>query len=111
VGYVHVGWSEGADTLDWATVKERTLYRSGDAILERLRARMERKDGEGLIVLMHLGSGRPEKDRPARALGAFMDQALAHGWRFVRVSDYLRGLGSPVWDPSARIPLLRANGK
>src|SRR6185437_866211 len=69
VGYRHVGWSEGADSLDWATPKERRLYRSGGAILDKLHARMA-QDGDGLIVLMHLGSDRPESDRPAAKLGA-----------------------------------------
>ena len=66
LGYRHVGWSEGADSLDWATPKERKLYRSGDAILQRLQGRIDR-EGEGLIVLMHLGSEREERDQIGRA--------------------------------------------
>ncbi|MCE1230205.1 MAG: polysaccharide deacetylase family protein [Firmicutes bacterium] len=94
LGYRHVGWSEGADTLDWATRKERSLYRTGHAILDRLKARMERQDGDGLIVLMHLGSARPVEDRPAKVLGPFIDRALAEGWRFVSIGDYLKTLDS-----------------
>ena len=106
VGYRHVGWSEGADSLDWATLRERRLYRSGDAILEKLHARMA-KDGEGLIVLMHLGSDRPEADRPAAKLGAFIDRALAEGWRFVTASEMLRLTGQPDWNRDRRLALLR----
>ncbi len=106
LGYRHVGWSEGADTLDWATLKERKLYRTGNAILDRLHTRMERQDGEGLIVLMHLGSGRPAEDRPARVLGPFLDRALANGWRFECVGTYLQAIGKPVWDRSQRASLL-----
>jgi len=106
LGYRHVGWSEGADSLDWATPKERRLYRSGDAILEKLHARME-KDGDGLIVLMHLGSGRPEADRPAARLGAFIDQAQAEGWRFVTASEMLRLMGQPTWNRDRRAALLQ----
>jgi peptidoglycan/xylan/chitin deacetylase (PgdA/CDA1 family) len=106
IGYRHVGWSEGADSLDWATSKERRLYRSGGAILEKLHARMA-KDGDGLIVLMHLGSDRPEADRPAAKLGAFIDQALAEGWRFVTASEMLRLMGQPSWDRDRRMALLR----
>nr|WP_320134179.1 polysaccharide deacetylase family protein [uncultured Holophaga sp.] len=106
LGYRHVGWSEGADTLDWATVKERRLYHSGDAILDRLSSRMERRDGEGLIVLMHLGSGRPERDRPGRILGPWLDRALAAGWTFTTVGSYLKDSGKPVWDPRNRLPWL-----
>jgi peptidoglycan/xylan/chitin deacetylase (PgdA/CDA1 family) len=109
LGYRHVGWSEGADTLDWATPKERRLYRSGDAILQRLRQRLNR-DGDGLIVLMHLGSERIEKDRPSAGLGAFMDRASQEGWTFVAVGTFLHDLGKPAWDPQLRLALLQPPG-
>ena len=108
LGYRHVGWSEGADTLDWATVKEYNLYRSGNAILEKLQRRMAKPDGDGLIVLMHLGSLRPEIDRPARYLGPFLDQAIQAGWHFVSIGEYLQSLGRPRWEPAWRLPLLTA---
>jgi len=110
LGYRHVGWSEGADTLDWATLKERKLYRTGNAILDRLHSRMERQDGEGLIVLMHLGSARPAEDRPARVLGPFLDRALADGWRFVNVGSYLKASGKPAWERNRRTAILAAGG-
>jgi peptidoglycan/xylan/chitin deacetylase (PgdA/CDA1 family) len=109
LGYRHVGWSEGADTLDWATPKERSLYRSGDAILQRLRQRLNR-DGDGLIVLMHLGSERVEQDRPSAGLGAFMDRASREGWTFVPVGTFLHDLGKPAWDPQQRLALLQPPG-
>jgi len=109
LGYRHVGWSEGADTLDWATPKEHRLYRSGDAILQRLRQRLNR-DGDGLIVLMHLGSERIEKDRPSAGLGAFMDRASREGWTFVAVGTFLHDLGKPAWDPQLRLALLQPPG-
>ncbi len=106
LGYRHVGWSEGADTLDWATLKERKLYRTGNAILDRLHDRMGRQDGDGLIVLMHLGSARPVEDRPARVLGPFLDRALADGWRFVNVGSYVQAGGKPPWPRDRRAALL-----
>lgn len=106
LGYRHIAWSEGADTLDWATVKERKLYRTGNAILDRLRDRMERQDGDGLIVLMHLGSARPEGDRPARVLGPFLDQALDGGWNFVNIGAYLKEAGKSRWDATSRLAML-----
>ena len=106
LGYRHIAWSEGADTLDWATVKERKLYRTGNAILDRLRDRMERQDGDGLVVLMHLGSARPEGDRPARVLGPFLDQALDGGWNFVNIGTYLKEAGKARWDASSRLAML-----
>jgi peptidoglycan/xylan/chitin deacetylase (PgdA/CDA1 family) len=106
LGYRHVGWSEGADSLDWATAKERRLYRSGTSILERLHQRLGR-DGEGLVVLMHLGSERPEGDRPSEQLGAFLDRALDEGWRFVSAGEMLRLMGKPAWNRDARAGVLR----
>jgi peptidoglycan/xylan/chitin deacetylase (PgdA/CDA1 family) len=103
LGYRHVGWSEGADSLDWATVKEFNLYRSGSAIIERLEKRLRKDDGDGLIVLMHLGSLRPALDRPAKYLGPFMDWALQDGWHFVAIGDYLKAMGRPAWEPSRRV--------
>ena len=108
LGYRHVGWSEGADTLDWATPKERRLYRTGDAIVQRLQQRLN-KDGDGLIVLMHLGSGRVSGDRPTDGLGAFMDRALKEGWTFVSAGSLLQDLGKPTWDPHQRLALLNGS--
>lgn len=106
IGFRHVGWSEGADTLDWATSSEKRIYRSGDAVLERLHARLSKRDSDGLIVLMHLGSGRTETDRPSKKLGAFMDRARQEGWQFVKVGEYLQDLRKPTWNSGARLALL-----
>jgi peptidoglycan/xylan/chitin deacetylase (PgdA/CDA1 family) len=108
LGYRHVGWSEGADTLDWATAKDRRLYRSGEAIVARLEKRLGR-DGDGLIVLMHLGSARELGDRPTEGLGTFMDHARNEGWTFVSAGTILRDLGKPAWDPHQRLALLNGS--
>ena len=63
----------------------------------------EEADGDGLIVLMHLGSLRPYLDRPATYLGPFLDRAQAEGWHFVCIGDYLKAMGRPVWEPSRRM--------
>jgi peptidoglycan/xylan/chitin deacetylase (PgdA/CDA1 family) len=107
LGYRHVGWTEGADTLDWATPKERKLYRTGNAVMERLHARLKR-DGDGLIALMHLGSEREEDDRPSRTLSRFIDRAVKEGWQFVTVGDYLHTLGKPTWDSARRMAWLNS---
>jgi len=107
LGYRHVGWSEGADTLDWATPKQRGLYRSGNAIVQRLEKRLN-QDGDGLIVLMHLGSERVEGDRPTEELGAFMDRASRAGWTFVKASTFVQELGKPAWDGRRRMAILAA---
>ena len=106
LGYRHVGWSEGADTLDWATSKDRRLYRTGEAIVARLQQRLG-ADGDGLIVLMHLGSERNPGDRPTDGLGAFMDRALRQGWTFVPASAFLADLGKPAWNPQHRLARLQ----
>ncbi len=108
LGYRHVGWSEGADTLDWATPNERRLYRSGEAIVQRLQQRLNH-NGDGLIVLMHLGSARIQGDRPTDGLGAFMDRAQKEGWTFVSVGTILRDLGKPAWDSQQRLALLHGS--
>jgi len=110
LGYRHVGWSEGADTLDWATPHERRLYRTGEAIVARLQQRLDR-DGDGIIVLMHLGSARPANDRPTDGLGAFMDRARQQGWSFVPVGAYLHDLGKPDWDSRQRLALLHGTAQ
>jgi peptidoglycan/xylan/chitin deacetylase (PgdA/CDA1 family) len=110
LGYRHVGWSEGADTLDWAGPKDRRLYRSGEAIVQRLQKRLGH-DGDGLIVLMHLGSARELGDRPTEGLGAFMDRARKEGWTFVSAGTILRDLGKPAWDPHQRLALLNAQNR
>jgi peptidoglycan/xylan/chitin deacetylase (PgdA/CDA1 family) len=107
LGYRHVDWSEGADTLDWATVKEYNLYRNGTATIERLERRMKKADGDGLIVLMHLGSMRPALDRPAKYLGPFMDRAIRDGWHFVCIGDYLKSMNKPRWDASRRLDRIK----
>jgi len=61
-GYRHVGWSEGADTLDWATPKERRLYRSGEAIVARLQQRPH-------ASRLGAGTGRPPHGWPGRLHG------------------------------------------
>ncbi len=106
IGFRHVGWSEGADTLDWATPSEKHIYRNGNAVLERLHKRLSKRDSDGLIVLMHRGSGRTEMDRPSKKLGAVMDRARQEGWQFVKVGDYLQDLRKPTWDPGARLAML-----
>ncbi len=110
IGFRHVGWSVGADTLDWATSSEKSIYRNGDAVLERLHTRLSKRDADGLIVLMHLGSGRTETDRPSKKLGAFMDRARQEGWQFVKVGDYLQDLQKPAWNPGSRLAMLEQKG-
>ena len=84
------------------------LYRTGDAIVQRLQQRLT-KDGDGLIVLMHLGSARVSGDRPTDGLGAFMDRALQEGWTFVSAGSLLHDLGKPTWDPHQRLALLNSS--
>jgi hypothetical protein len=68
---------------------------------------MKKSDGDGLIVLMHLGSLRPAFDRPAKYLGPFMDRAIKDGWHFVCIGEYLKSMGKPRWDPSRRLAWIR----
>jgi len=88
-------------------VNNSTLPQTGSSdSLPLARAGLVLMAGGGLIVLMHLGSGRDEDDRPSKGLGAFMDRATKEGWQFVHVGAYLHAMGKPAWDPAARMAWL-----
>ena len=91
LGYAHVGWSAGFDTLDWVNDHSSSLYRSSPSalasILRRLAARRA-ADGPAFI-LMHLGSTRPPDERFAEALPALIDGARDLGYRFVTAGEAL----------------------
>lgn len=108
LGYRHIGWSEGADTLDWASPEDVKRYKTGEAILEHLHRRMKQKDGDGLIVLMHLGAERPDHERPSQKLGPFLDRIQKEGWKPVCVGDYLTDTRRNRWEPHLRLALIES---
>ena len=96
LGYVHVGWTadykrrESLDTLDWVDDKTSRLYRTSAEIKERVLNFGKETNGlSGGIILMHLGTNRHE-DKAAGILGEMMDDLMAKGYRFVKVSEMMK---------------------
>lgn len=98
-GYIHVGWTydprrrESLDTLDWVYDRRSRLYRTSSEIKDRILNFGGREGGiNGGIILMHLGTLRKD-DRASDVLGEMLDALLEKGYRFVKVSEQLRGTG------------------
>lgn len=93
MGYTHVGWSSGLDTLDWVSDPTSRLYRSPAAAARRvLRLLAARDPREGpAVLLMHLGSERPPAERFANELPWLIREARRIGYTFVTASRAMHG--------------------
>ncbi|MCB1042087.1 MAG: polysaccharide deacetylase family protein [Acidobacteria bacterium] len=91
-GYFHIGWSRGFDSLDWLEKQDSRYYWRPDALEKRLLQKLDRDPMTGKIILFHLGSRRPDQDRPYHMLADFIDKARARGYQFSTVSDCLEDL-------------------
>jgi peptidoglycan/xylan/chitin deacetylase (PgdA/CDA1 family) len=92
LGYVHVGWTSGPkvnlDSLDWVTNPRSPRYLSGRNVADRLiRFALTEESLNGGIILMHLGTDRPEDQRVAKSLPRLIDELRKKGLRFVTVSE------------------------
>ena len=109
LGFTHVGWTHGCgdalDALDWVEDRDSRRFMGAEAMARRLLS-FERRCGvplEGSIVLMHLGSARP--DLPIlEALPIILDEADRRGIRAVPVSEMLQRnvAAAKASPPSAR---------
>jgi len=106
LGYLHVDWTradgDALDALDWVERPGQRAYMNAEAMARRLLA-FERKTGvplAGSIVLMHLGSPRP--DQPLlEALPIVLDETDRRGLRPVPVGELLaRGRSQSVSVPT-----------
>jgi len=91
MGYTHVGWSSGLDTLDWVSDPASRLYRPPAAAAHRvlrLLAARGARDGPA-VILMHLGSERPPSERLVNELPWLIREARRIGYRFVTASSAL----------------------
>lgn len=89
-GYWHVGWTAGRaglDGMDWIIDPASPGYRGSRDLVDRLVRRAE----NGGIVLLHLGSERP--DPVAAELPRLFDGLAARGFRLALVSEFLHGAG------------------
>jgi len=93
-GYKHVGWTVGRDwhetmdTLDWVADKESGAYRSADEIAAKILgfAGKSSSNGNGAIILMHLGSERKD-DFPHKKLPEIIDGLKKQGYDLVKISS------------------------
>gem|GEM_PF-1247178 len=95
LGLVHVDWTRGGslslDALDWVENPRAKIFLGPEAMARRLLS-FEQATGvplTGGIVLMHLGTGRP--DHPLlEALPIFLDETDRRGLKAVPVGELLR---------------------
>ena len=90
LGYAHVGWTSGFDSLDWVSDTDDRLYRSSEEIMDRLLrlAAAPSGRGHGGIVLMPLGVDRPLEEKLSVKLPAIIDGLRELGYELVKVSSY-----------------------
>ena len=99
LGYEHVGWTQGLDSLDWVADRGSARYQTADQFVRLLERRAAQPAGlRGAIILMHLDSARPPADRFAASLDRVLGALVAAGVRPVPASVLLDGpsSGSPA---------------
>jgi len=86
-GYRHVFWTPKLDTLDWVADKNSPLFREPRQILRNILSQTEKGDGflDGGIVLMHLGSERPDELGADTILSELVAQLRSQGYGFTTV--------------------------
>ena len=93
-GYKHVGWTIGRDweetmdTMDWVSDHKSTAYHSAKEIEDKILgyAGKSRNNGNGAIILMHLGSERKD-DFPHKKLPGIIDGLRKQGYNLVKISS------------------------
>lgn len=100
LGYLHVGWTghgdASLDALDWVADPNSRRFLSPEAMARRLLRAFDRQPegGTGSILLMHLGSTRPQHPL-LQALPMLLDELDRRGLTPRPVGELLRGLPSP----------------
>ncbi len=86
-GYRTVYWTPHLDTLDWVNSTSSPLYHGPNQILEKILHQADRSPlgVDGGIILMHLGSGRPQDARADVILQSLIDDLRSEGYRFTTV--------------------------
>lgn len=89
-GFFHIGWSSGMDSIDWLGNPKSRYYWRPQELKSRLLKHLDSANGTpGKIILFHLGSVRPDEDRPFHMLAAFIDEARSRGFTFATVGQVL----------------------
>jgi peptidoglycan/xylan/chitin deacetylase (PgdA/CDA1 family) len=100
LGYRHVSWTHGVgedlDTRDWVADRRSPIYRSAEAIRDRILAfgRGRPEEANGGIILMHLGTARAA-DRAHARLGEIIDGLRHREYRLVTIGELL-GAGREI---------------
>jgi peptidoglycan/xylan/chitin deacetylase (PgdA/CDA1 family) len=105
LGYLHIGWSKGFDSMDWMVNSESRYYKKPKELEEELLAKM--KDPGHRIILFHLGSKRVLADRPHLMLKDYIVKAKAMGYEFLTISEALSRTGRQMNDSSDEVALAR----
>ena len=87
-GYLHIGWTRGYDSMDWMINPRAKYYLSPSKLKKRLLGLLDSPGHK--IVLMHLGSERPEPERPYMILEEFIEKAREKHYQFATISEVLR---------------------
>lgn len=99
LGYLHVGWTghgdSSLDAVDWVADPNSPRFLSPEAMARRLLRAFDRQPegGAGSILLMHLGSTRPEHPL-LQALPMLLDELDRRGLTPRPVGELLRGFRS-----------------
>jgi peptidoglycan/xylan/chitin deacetylase (PgdA/CDA1 family) len=102
-GFNAVYWTPHLDTLDWVASPADPLFRTPQQILAGLLKRAATgPDGvDGGIILMHLGSERPQNQRVDVILPPLIESLKRENYRFVTVDQVSWG-GSEGSKPGAQ---------
>lgn len=86
-GYRAVYWTPHLDTLDWVNSPSSPLYHGPKQILDKILRQADNGPSgvDGGIILMHLGSGRPEDARADVILQPLIDDLRSEGYTFTTV--------------------------
>ena len=78
------------DSIDWLDNPKSRFYWRPEKLKNRLLGKIDSsKTQAGKIILFHLGSMRPDADRPVHMLASFIDEARQKGFSFKTIGEAL----------------------
>jgi peptidoglycan/xylan/chitin deacetylase (PgdA/CDA1 family) len=98
-GFLHIGWGQGRtwrrnlDSNDWTPNEETSGYHTPQEVYDKIMELASEPEGgiNGGIILMHLGTVRPQREKQVHLiLGKLIDSLRSLGYRMVIVSELLR---------------------
>lgn len=104
-GFLHIGWGQGRtwrrnlDSNDWTPNEETPGFHTPQEVFDKIVELAGDPDHgiNGGIILMHLETVRPQKEKQVHLiLGRLIDTLRSQGYRMVTVSELLRESGVDV---------------